>query len=163
MRKLHQHPIKLYDKTEMQSLTSFWETHYNRCHITSTWYHFQSSFILWQRVLDYKEERGPKTASGTNKICSSTVRPTKGMFKYAIDYSVSEGIKWHEKNWRNRLKRVESNRLCTNRRRWIVRRPRKRWKGKKYPCDLKKRALRYKACLVRDDECTVVMIMATGL
>ena len=70
--------------------------------------------MLWQRVLDYEEERGPKTARGTNEICNPTLRPAEGTFTYAIDDSVSEGIKWHEKNWRNRLKRVESNRLCTN-------------------------------------------------
>jgi len=34
--KLHQHRIKLYNKTEKKSLTPFWETHYTRCHITST-------------------------------------------------------------------------------------------------------------------------------
>jgi hypothetical protein len=60
--------------------------------------------VLWQKVLDYKEERGPKTASDTNEICNPTIRPAKGTFTYAIDDSVSEGIKWHEKNWRNRLK-----------------------------------------------------------
>jgi len=46
---------------------------------------------------------------------------------------------------------------------WNVRRPRKRWKGKNVPCDLKKQALRYKACLVREDECTIVRIMVTAL
>jgi hypothetical protein len=65
--------------------------------------------VLWQIVLDYKEERGPKTASRTNEICNLTFRPAKGTFTYAVD-----GIIRHEKNWRNRLKRVESNRLCTN-------------------------------------------------
>jgi len=69
---------------------------------------------LWQRVLGCKKERGLKTASGKNEICNPTLRPAKGTFTYAIDDSVTEGTKWHEKNWRSRLKRVDSNRLCTN-------------------------------------------------
>jgi hypothetical protein len=51
--------------------------------------------VLWQGVLDYKEERDPKTASDTNEICIAPVRHAKGMFTYSIDDSVSEGIKRH--------------------------------------------------------------------
>jgi hypothetical protein len=70
--------------------------------------------MLWQRVLGYQGERGPKTASSKNEICIPTLRPAKGTFTRAIDDIVLEGIQWHEKNWTNRLKGVESNRLCTN-------------------------------------------------